>query len=193
MSDVFVSVKNGELSEVKEIYTKYYRGKWYYSDTPQAGYTKEYYATKVKQRMYFSTREDAEERANKYNKRYLAWKYGKKADMPERITWAQVKGSEITNDKIWPHDTESWHYNHAEVPDWSYWTTENLLKGDISYMEADGHSTKEFLETVFDFVPDFTSYKIRKIGTETTTSTVLTTKGWQKVETTVDKYGVFLR
>ena len=62
-----IELNDEQKSEVATIYRRYYRGKWYQSDTPMYGYEKYYYATKVRIRLYYKDKESAEKEAEKYN------------------------------------------------------------------------------------------------------------------------------
>ena len=82
-----VKLKKEEMSQVVKVYRRYYRGKWYESETPQPNYNiVSYYATKVKSRLYYSTEAEAQARADKYNERLQAYKKGQQTPFPSVIS-----------------------------------------------------------------------------------------------------------
>ena len=159
-----------ERSTVKMVYRRYYRGKWYESDTPKEGYNIiSYYATKVKTRLYHSDVEDAKADAEKYNKRLAAYKQGRNKlvdydmvpddQIPISKTWASMP-RDIRNPLNWPHNNESggklsWLYeksgDYSEA--WDNWKLRKLLKEetkagmDLPY--AAGNTTRKFFGLIF--------------------------------------------
>ena len=170
-----------ERSTVKMVYRRYYRGKWYESDTPKEGYNIiSYYATKVKTRLYHSDIEDAQADRDKYNKRLAAYKQGrnKLADydlvpddkIPQSKTWASMP-STIRNPLYWPHnnasdDDLSWLYEHADdySEAWDNWKLRELLKEetkegmDESY--ASGNTTRKFFNLIFSNDTSFAGFDL---------------------------------
>lgn len=142
-----IQLTDEQKSKVKEVYRKYYREKWYQSETPQAGYNKYYYATKVRVRLYYKTEAEAQKEAEKYNKRlqsYLKGKYGK--EFPALIEWDMFAGTEVQNQYVWWHDNGSWLYEHG----YDEWNTKELLyEYGIPMKSADGHNTEDFFDVLF--------------------------------------------
>ena len=159
-----------EQSTVKVVYRRYYRGKWYASDTPKAGYNIiSYYATKVRIRIYHSDREDAQRDADKYNKRLASYKQGlnQLADydvvsddrIPQAKTWASMP-STIRNPIYWPHNNESngdlsWLYEKSDEysDNWDNWKLRKLLqeetKEGMTRQYKAGNTTKKFFSIIF--------------------------------------------
>ena len=159
-----------ERSTVKKVYRRYYRGKWYESDTPKQGYDIiSYYATKVKTRLYYSDREDAQRDADKYNRRLAAYKQGRNpeveydvvddASIPNTKKWSTMP-SDIRNPWLWPHnnsseDDLSWLYEHSEdySENWDNWKLRKLLrdetKGGMDRQYKAGNTTRKFFKSIF--------------------------------------------
>lgn len=143
-----VKLKKEEMSQVVKVYRRYYRGKWYESETPQPNYNiVSYYATKVRDRLYYSTEEEAQARANKYNERLKAYKKGQQTPFPSVISWYFFNGTEVQNPLIWWHDSGSWLYAHG----YDDWDTEELLNDDMLFQYDDyGHTTLDFFNILFN-------------------------------------------
>lgn len=159
-----------ERSTVVKVYRRYYRGRWYESNTPQPGYDIiSYYATKVKTRLYHSDREDAQRDADKYNKRLAAYKQGRNPsveydimsddNIPNSIPWQQLP-RDIRNPFLWPHnnsdmDDLSWLYEHADrySNNWAEWYTRQLLREEsengMDKVYKAGNTTRKFFELIF--------------------------------------------
>lgn len=169
-----------EKSVVKKVYRRYYRGKWYESDTPQKGYNViSYYATKVRIRLYHSDIEDAQRDADRYNKRLAAYKQGisrveydilDDANVPEIIPWQNLP-SKIRNPLYWPHDNSSdsdlsWLYEHSDEYSeaWDNWKVRKLLREETKPgMEKPykaGNTTRKFFELIFSNNTQYAGYKL---------------------------------
>ena len=142
-----VELKQDEMSKVVKVYRRYYRGKWYISETPQPSYDiVSYYATKVKTHLYYDTEEEAQERADKYNKRLKAYKKGQQSPFPSTISWYFFNNTEVQNPLIWWHDSGSWLYAHG----YDDWDTEELLEDEMFFPYDDyGHTTVDFFNVLF--------------------------------------------
>lgn len=170
-----------ERSTVKKVYRRYYRGKWYESDTPKEGYNIiSYYATKVKTRLYHSDREDAQNDADKYNRRLAAYKQGRNpaveydvvddANIPETKTWASMP-RDIRNPWLWPHNNASdgdvsWLYEHSDnySVNWDNWKLRKLLREEtktcMDELFMAGNTTRKFFETIFANDTRFAGFKL---------------------------------
>lgn len=156
---VEIELTDEQKSEVETIYRRYYRGKWYQSDTPQNGYEKYYYATKVRVRLYYKDRNRAEREAEKYNKRRAAYEKGKSNEtIPVSLKWDDLP----KNVKEWSHISGSWLYEHANG-DWEEdWNIKEMLnESDIEEDDDYGNSTKEFLEQLL-MTPKYIKYELKK-------------------------------
>ena len=143
-----VKLKNEEMSKVVKVYRRYYRGKWYESETPQPNYNiVSYYATKVRDRLYYSSEAEAQARADKYNERLKAYKKGQQTPFPSVISWYFFNGTEVQNPLIWWHNSGSWLYAHG----YDDWDTEELLTDDMLFKYDDyGHTTLDFFNILFN-------------------------------------------
>lgn len=153
---IYKELKDEEKAKVVTVYRRYYRGKWYKSDTPLPGYNKYYVATKVRVQLFYRDRENAQRDADKYNK----WKQDRsKTTFPDRISWYDFKGTELHNQRVWYHDSGSWLYNHG----FDDWKTKDLLSdvGDMEKNYDDSHSTVDFFKLLF-MVPNFADYELKK-------------------------------
>jgi hypothetical protein len=155
-----VELKDNEKSKVVKVYRKYYRGKWYESETPQPGYNiVSYYATKVTSRLYYSEKEMAQERAEAYNKRLRAQKKGQQKSI-DIISWYDFNGTELQNEKVWWHDSGSWLYtNHYDD-----WDPEELLQNEedvVTPYDDYQHTTVDFFEVLFT-TPAFSMYELKE-------------------------------
>lgn len=155
-----VELKDSEKSKVVKVYRKYYRGKWYESETPQPGYNiVSYYATKVTSRLYYSEKEMAQERAEAYNKRLRAQKKGQQKSI-DIISWYDFNGTELQNEKVWWHDSGSWLYtNHYDD-----WDPEELLQNEedvVTPYDDYNHTTVDFFELLFT-TPAFSMYELKE-------------------------------
>ena len=143
-----VELRDDEKSKVVKVYRRYYRGKWYESEYALPGYNIiSYYATKVKSRLYYSSYEEAQTRAEQYNKRLEAYKKGREATI-DYISWYDFDGTELHNDLIWWHDSGSWLYAHG----YDDWDPEELLEypSEVKYPYDDyDHTTINFFEVLF--------------------------------------------
>lgn len=153
-----VELSEDKKSEVATTYRRYYRGKWYQSDTPQNGYEKYYYATKVRVRLYYKDRESAEREAQKYNKRRAAYEKGRTEDIiPNNLDWDSLP----ENVKAWSHRSGSWLYEHANG-DWDDWDIKEMTEeSDIEQDDNYGNSTKDFFEQLF-MTPKYIRYELKK-------------------------------
>lgn len=193
----YINILDSELSEVKTIYTKYYRGKWYYSDDPKQGYEKQYYATKVKSRLYYDHYEDAERRAYQYNKHYIAAKYGVRLqNIPDKILWDDIKGTEIGQDNLWGHTTGDWLYEHAKEYGWDEYPVQALLDENMEFVYEDMHDNVDFFEIALN-TPTYRHWFLQKVGYKKRNFTT-----WEFVNgvytevdnsETIADYGLFLR
>lgn len=154
-----VELKKEEMSTVVKVYRRYYRGKWYMSETPQPGYDIiSYYATKISTRIYYSDRAEAQERADKYNKRLKAYKKGREQAFPETIDWYDFDGTELHDDTKWTNPDGSWKYAHG----WDEWEVDELLKEDMEFVyEEDQHSNIDFFNVLFT-TTKFYKYELKK-------------------------------
>ena len=154
-----VELKKEEMSKVVKVYRLYYRGKWYESETPQPGYDIiSYYATKVSTRIYYSDMNEAQERADKYNKRLKAYKKGREQDFPETIDWYDFDGTEFQDETIWTNPDGSWKYAHG----WDEWEVDVLLKEDMEFIYTeDKHSNVDFFDVLFT-TTKFAKYELKK-------------------------------
>lgn len=153
-----VELKQDEMSKVVKVYRRYYRGEWYISETPQPNYNiVSYYATKVKTRLYYDTEEEAQERADKYNKRLKAYKKGQQTPFPSTISWYFFNSTEVQNPLIWWHDSGSWLYAHG----YDDWDTEELLEDEMLFPYDDyGHTTVDFFNVLFN-TEAFSEYEMK--------------------------------
>ena len=157
---VEIELTDEQKSEVATIYRRYYRGKWYQSDTPQNGYEKYYYATKVRVRLYYKDRESAEREAQKYNKRRAAYEKGKLNEtIPSSLKWDDLPKNVK---EAWSHRSGSWLYEHANG-DWDEdWNIKDMLEeSDIEEDDDYGNSTKDFFEQLF-MTPKYIKYELKK-------------------------------
>ena len=157
---VEVELTDEQKSEVATIYRRYYRGKWYQSDTPQNGYEKYYYATKVRVRLYYKDRASAEKEAEKYNKRRAAYEKGKLNEtIPSSLKWDDLPKNVR---EAWSHRSGSWLYEHANG-DWEEdWNIKDMIEeSDIEKDDDYGNSTKEFFEQLF-MTPKYIKYELKK-------------------------------
>ena len=157
---VEIELTDEQKSEVATIYRRYYRGKWYQSDTPMYGYEKYYYATKVRIRLYYKDRESAEKEAEKYNKRRSAYEKGKLNEaIPTSLSWDDLPKNVK---EAWSHRSGSWLYEHANG-DWEEdWNIKDMLEeSDIEKDDNEGNSTKDFFEQLF-MTPKYIRYKLKK-------------------------------
>lgn len=156
---VEIELTDEQKSEVATIYRRYYRGKWYQSDTPQNGYEKYYYATKVRVRLYYKDKKSAEREAEKYNKRRAAYEKGKSNETIQiSLGWDDLP----KNVKEWSHRSGSWLYEHANgnwEEDWNI--KEMLEESNIEEDDDYGNSTKEFLEQLL-MTPKYIKYELKK-------------------------------
>lgn len=145
-----VELRNDEMSKVVKVYRKYdsRRGKWYESDIALPGYDiVSYKATKPERSLYYSTYEEAEQRAEQYNKHLRAYKKGRQPSIG-LISWYDFNGTELHNDMIWWHDSGSWLYAHG----YDDWDPEELLQNtsEVTYPYDDyDHTTVNFFEVLF--------------------------------------------
>ena len=156
---VEIELTEEQKSEVATTYRRYYRGKWYQSDTPQNGYEKYYYATKVRVRLYYKDKKSAENEVNKYNKRRAAYEKGKSNEyIPDVLGWDDLP----KNVKEWSHRSGSWLYEHANG-DWDEdWNIKDMLEeSDIEEDYDYGNSTKEFFEQLL-MTPKYIKYELKK-------------------------------
>ena len=155
-----VELKDDEISKVVKVYRKYYRGKWYESETPQPDYNiTSYYATKVTNRLYYSEKREAQERAEAYNKRLREQKKGQQKSI-DIISWYDFTGTEVQNTNIWWHDSGSWLYAHG----YDDWDVEELLqyKSDVVKPYDDyNHTTVDFFNILFT-TPAFSMYELKE-------------------------------
>lgn len=197
MQKAYINILDSELAQVKEIYTRYYRGKWYFSDTPQQGYEKEYYVTKIKNRAYYSDKEDAQARADQYNKRYIAAKYGARLrNVPDIIKWDEVKHTEIGQETLWPHQTGDWLYEHRHYDNWDSWPVQKLLNEDMEEVYNDKHTNVDFFKVVLR-LPKYHMWFLQKVGYKKVhwTAFEFVNGQYKEVEKskTIADYGLFMR
>lgn len=158
-------------SVVTKIYVKYIRGKWLTSATPQKGYKTRYIASKVKDSLRYETQAEAQDRADKYNAKYVAYvsgkygapaQFGRPASIPDTIQWDWFYGTDVQDEHIWWHDSGSWLYAHG----WDDWSTADLLM-DSPEMEYEDyqHSTIDFFKALFT-TSRFAGYDIIKVDGE---------------------------
>lgn len=152
MNDI-IELSDDQKSEVKETWRMYKRGKWYSSDTALYGYTKYYYATKVRLRLYYREKERAEKEAEKYNKRRASYEKGL---LPDYIDYDMFEGTELHNDQTWPHSSGNWIYEHIF---WNGAGLDELLNDDMDHKYADDHSTRDFFDVMFT-LKRFMKYKL---------------------------------
>lgn len=153
---VLPKIKDSDLSEVKEIYRRYYRGKWYKSETMQPGYTLYYYATKVRIQLYYRDKERAQRDADAYNKKLEAYLKGRQGTVPDVLTWEMFRRTEVHNEGIWWHDNGSWLYAHG----YDYWDTSELLRDDMNFQYDDFyHTTRDFFGVLFT-IPAYVQYEL---------------------------------
>lgn len=154
-----VQLKSEEMSKVIKVYRRYYRGKWYESETPKPKYnTVKYYATKVRIRLYYSDREDAQKRADQYNKKLKAYKKGREKEFPEVIDWYDFDGTELHDETIWTNPNGSWLYAHG----WDEWEVSELLNEPMEYkFPIDRHSNVDFFDVLFT-TTKFARYELKK-------------------------------
>lgn len=151
--DNIIELPDELKSKVEIVYRMYKRGKWYQSDTPEAGYSKYYYATKVRIRLYYKDEESAQRDADAYNKRRAAYEKGK---LPQILTWSMFQGTELQNNQIWWHDSGSWLYAHG----YDDWSLSELLRDDMFYVYDDyNHTTADFFD-ILTTLPKFSDYAL---------------------------------
>lgn len=170
-----------ERSTVVRVYRRYYRGRWYESNTPKPGYDiVSYYATKVKTRLYHSDREEAQADADKYNKRLAAYKQGRNPgveydiasddDIPDVIPWTQMP-RDLRNPNLWPHNNSdqsdlSWLYEHSDrySEAWDKWYIRKLLREETkSGMDKPykaGNTTRKFFGLIFSNNVAYAGYEL---------------------------------
>lgn len=154
-----------ELSVPKKIYVKQSKnGRWLFSNIYQPGYTEQWYATKVSPRMYYDTEGEAQERADKYNKRFIAYRKGKglPIQFPSEIKWSWFSGTALHDKHSWGHEMGSWLYANG----YDEWETSELLQNaaDVEYQYKDdwNHSTIDFFNLLFS-QGSFNQYDLKKI------------------------------
>lgn len=154
-----VELKQEEMSKVVKVYRRYYRGKWYESETPQPGYDiVSYYATKVRDRLYYSDMYEAQARADKYNARLKAYKKGREQEFPETIDWYDFDNTEFQDETIWTNPDGSWKYAHG----WHEWEVKELLKEEMEFKyKEDQHSNVDFFDVLFT-TTKFAKYELKK-------------------------------
>lgn len=154
---VLPKIKDSDLSEVKEIYRRYYRGKWYHSDTMQQGYTLYYYATKVRIQLYYRDKERAQRDADAYNKKLEAYLKGRQGTVPDYLTWEMFRRTEVHNPLVWWHDNGSWLYEHRWLEDPI--GTAELLQEDMNFEYDDMHTTHDLFDVLFT-LPAYVQYEL---------------------------------
>ena len=160
-----IKLKKNDLSTVATIYRRYFRGKWYHSETPKPYYKESYYATKVKNPRYYQDQSQAQREADKYNKHLYTYKKGLQDEFPDRLSWYFFIGTELHNSLIWWHtntngnfDGSPWLYGHG----FDNWSVKNLLrnKNDVEYQCVDyGHTTINFFNILFS-TSEFNKYEL---------------------------------
>lgn len=153
-------IRDEEKSHVVKVYRRYYRGKWYESETPQPNYDIiSYYVTKVKSRLYYSTEYEAQTRADQYNERLRAYKRGLGQPIPDEIDWYDFNGTALHDPHTWWHDSGSWLYAHGYVD----WSVEDLLsdESDVTFPYDDyDHTTVDFFKVLFT-TKKYMNYEIK--------------------------------
>jgi len=154
-----VELKSEEMSKVVKVYRRYYRGKWYESEVPQPNYNIiSYKPTKPERSLYYSTYEEAQARADQYNKRLIAYKRGREDNFPSTIDWYDFDNTEFQDDTVWTNPNGSWKYAHG----WDEWEVEELLNEDMEYVfREDQHSNVDFFNVLFTTVK-FAKYELKK-------------------------------
>lgn len=154
-----VVLKPQDKSVVRKVYTIKKRGKWIISEQPIPGATIEYYATKTRDRLYYPTRQEAQARADQYNKRRAAQILGKAPKIPSRIDWHDFDGTELQDERIWWPRPRKFRIragrvnNNSRLSPWLYahgyddWDVDELLNTDVTREYADFfHSTADFFQ-----------------------------------------------
>jgi len=152
-----IELKDSEKSKPVRVFTKKVRGKWIISETPIPGGTVEWYASKVKPRAYYQSKKEAEERAEKYNKKRASQlkgkAVGKNKGFDNVIKWDWFAGTQLHEETIWWHQrTEPigpWLYEHGWMGDWDYWFADELLKENMGYRYEDDHNNFDFFDLLF--------------------------------------------
>lgn len=154
-----VELKKEEMSKVVKVYRRYYRNKWYESETPQPNYNiVSYYATKVRDRLYYSDMYEAQQRADQYNKRLKAYKKGQQEAFPEVIDWGDFEDTEFHDETIWTNPDGSWKYAHG----WDEWEVKTLFEEEMEFKyKEDQHSNVDFFDVLFT-TTKFAKYELKK-------------------------------
>ena len=154
---VRAKLDQADMSEVKEVYRKYSRGKWYKSDSPTPGFTKYYYATKVRIQLFYKEKEKAQRDADKYNK-WHETHTTKTVYFPDRLSWYDFAGTELHNKRIWWHNDGSWLYDHG----YDDWNVKGLLVEDMEMRFSDfNHTNVDFFNVLF-LTAKFLRFRLNK-------------------------------
>lgn len=155
-----VELQPKDEAVVEKVYRKYdaKEDKWYSSDVPKAGYNIiSYRSSKGSVRLFYNTKEKAQQEVDKYNKRILSYRLGRAPDFPDEIMWEDLAGTEFHNQYVWEHDDGGWMYGR-----WHGWDIRTLLLDplmDYKY-PIDGKSTRDFFNLLFS-MPRFRNFYLK--------------------------------